>query len=174
MRRAPSVALVIIGVCVLSVSAGCAAPARRPGAGPGPHLPPDFAIEFHVLVRLDLQPGKRRPAHFVVEANRDLRVSRRARTAGRTYPPRLRRLSYDEYESLYALVWYNHLMAEPTSPVAQRFLQGQRDVRVLYDVAVSAHGRTQHFVTTPGESPPTAQLRARLEQFAGKPDGGEW
>ena len=142
----------------LAVLCGCAAddaPPLRNQTVAG-----DFSLSVHVAGDgHDPEPMRRR-AQFVVQPDRMLRLATGPAASPDTFPRPYRRLSPAEFASLYELVARNHLLAEPTSPIAAG--SEADDQAVILRVAITAGGRTNRYATTAAESPPTAALLARL------------
>lgn len=105
---------------------------------------------------------------YAVEPNRRLGVTR-GRAADTRYPVFSRVLTRHEYDDLFTLVSNNHLIAEPTSPGAEAFGLGKTKASALYEVEITAFGRTNRYRTTPDESPPTVELLTRLIQLRTAP-----
>lgn len=124
---------------------------------PRPGLPPDFALQFHVIGDPSTNDPLRQTSQYVLEANRHLHVATEPTATRHFYPPLTRVFSHAEYENLIRHVLRCHLMAEPTSPAAE-----SSNATLRYEVIIFANGRTHRYATTPAESPPTVQLLQKL------------
>lgn len=146
-----------------------------------PHQDPRLAhiatpTDFSVVVRVRPAPGPgsatsnplNETSVHAVEPNRRLGVTR-GRSADTRYPGFVRVLTRQEYDDLFKLVSNNHLIAEPTSPGAEAFGLGKTKASALYEVEITAFGRTNRYRTTPDESPPTVELLTRLIQLRSPP-----
>ncbi|MCE9589260.1 MAG: hypothetical protein K8S99_01910 [Planctomycetes bacterium] len=155
----PRLFIRLIALCLLT--AGCNAPYQDPRLV-GVATPTDFSVVFRVRGDAKSRDPLREPSLQTVEPNRRLGVARGAAADHNRYPPFTRYLTRKEYDALFELVSNNHLIAEPTSPGGEAFDQGKTKATEMYDVEVTLFGRTNHYRTTPGESPPTVQLLTRL------------
>jgi len=122
-----------------------------------PGLPPDFALQFHVVGDPFTNDPLRQTSQYVLEANRHLHVATGPTATRDSYPPLTRVIPHAEYEHLIRHVLRCHLMAEPTSPAAE-----SSNTTLRYEVTLFANGRTHRYATTPAESPPTIQLLQKL------------
>ena len=128
--------------------------------------PPDFALNVLVVGPPDEANPLRKTSRYLLESNRTLRAIRGSRATNLTFPPIARRLGRSDVNSLARLVARHHLMAEPTSPLAEVADDGNGKRAVLYELEITAHGRVHRYRTTPPESPPTIRLVAELARLA--------
>ncbi len=161
----PDASRLAVAACA-GVLAACA-----PRAQPASHrATPDFAVVFLVRGEASSANLLRQTSRYVLEANRSLRSVRGAAATRRTYPPLRRRLTAPETESIFDHLRRHQLLAEPTSPGADQKAAGADDdpdaQTVIYELSITAHGRTHRYATTPRESPPTIQLLKMLAQYA--------
>lgn len=155
--------------CVMTaiLLVGCLDASRDPAfVDHGP--PSDFAIRIYVVGRDDADQPARQTAQYVVESDRTFRFAAGAGVGPQTFPPPIVRLSPAQMTSLWGRVQRHHLLAEPTSPRGQRYLEQGENVGVLYRVSLSARGRVHEYTTTAVESPPTMLLMRYLLGFRGQ------
>jgi hypothetical protein len=144
--------------------ASCRSPAPELAGG---GMPADFAIEFYVQAQAHEVDPRQRTGRFIVEPDRRLRGIQHDLVEPFTFPPTVRTLTPREMEALVDLVRRHRLMSEPTSPLAEQAVADPRSNRhTLYRVTITAWGRTNRFVTTAEESPPTAELLSALTALA--------
>jgi len=148
-------------VC-LTLLAACTSPARDPELEQL-GVPPDFAVDLYVRAARGESSDNplRQTSKTVLEANRKLRVAVGDAARANYYPKIVRIVDAPQVEQAYAIVHNANLMIEPTSPDAEAIQSGTK-TGVLYQVTLTAFGRTHTYATTPTESPPTAQLLKKL------------
>jgi hypothetical protein len=140
--------------------ASCETP--QAGPAPDPLNPVDFTLSVYVEGDVRADKPIHRTAMFVLEADRRLYVGAGYTVEGGYRPPLKKILSPGNYRSIVELVYERGLLAEPTSPRGEQAKRyGVRDA-VVYHVDMVGWGRINRYVTTPDESPTTAQLVARL------------
>ena len=128
----------------------------------------DAPVQFSVEFEVDGEPASDNPrrirSRYVLEANRDLRVTRGSSARVQTYPPFNHQLSHADFLAVYRHVIDHELSAEPTSPNAEtpRDIVEAVEADVVYHVTLNVNGRWHRDATTPAESPPTVQLLAHL------------
>ena len=151
--------------------ASCSGPVRSTWQTP-PAPPPDFALQFVVKGVVWSDNPLRQTSHYVLEPNRHLRVAIGPYMTAQAYARHQQAISRTAFNRVIEHVLSNHLMAEPTSPGAERDVTGRDDPdTVRYHVAITAYGRTHRYITTPAESPPTVQLLHMLATIAGRQTG---
>jgi hypothetical protein len=113
-------------------------------------------------------------ARYVVEANRRFRVAWGAWATERTFPPVYRSLQPAEYDALFRRVEAAGLLNERTRPAAQAASEAASRPAglVIYDVAVTARGRTRFFRVRPEDSPATADLLRELVALGPEGEAG--
>ncbi len=153
----------LAALALLGGAGGCSTPAAVPSSGTD--TPPHLALNVLVMGQPDATNGLRRTARYVLESNRTLRVAHGREAIRLTYPPIARRLGQAQIASLVRLVVDQHLMAEPTSPLAEASGRGEK-ADVLYELEIASDRRTHRYRTTPDESPPTVRLLAELVRLA--------
>lgn len=152
--------LVILMAGTLLATAGCTT------------TPPASTRSFSLSLYVDGQDDSTNPlaqtARYLVLANRQLHVMLGQAARQRTYPKPYRALRVDEFDRVVRFVDEHHLLAEPTSPAVREMEhEGRSDLPVRYELTVTRNGRTNRYVTTPEESPPTTALLAALSSFRG-------
>jgi hypothetical protein len=135
-------------------------------------VPPDLAIDF--VVRGDPQSPDRREmqSRYVLLPDRQLHVALGDDAATEAYPRHYRILSPREMERLVQIIGEGGLPAEPSSPAAEQALAaggtpGADVAPVTYRVWLTGWGKTNRYVTTPEESPPTGRLLDELIRLTG-------
>lgn len=163
MNTKPQLRLALT-VLTLALAAGCTPPEhdkRLAEVNP----PPDFAIEFFVHGSSDGSDRRVMRSNYVLEPNRNLRVELGSHQEQDAFPRFYRQLTFAQFESISEIVRKAKLHAEPTSPNAST--SGAASNVLIYEVKVTAWGRTNRYRTTPEESPPTAELLAKLVELGG-------
>ena len=151
-------------LCIPLAPAGCETP-----SAPGPDSVRSVA-DFSLTLFVDGQDRSSNPlaqtSRYLVMPDRSLYVALGPVARRRTFPRRYRRLSLAEFDRLIRFVDDHHLLAEPTSPRASS-PESEGSPHVRYVVRIALHHRSNEYITTPGESPPTVALLAALAAFRG-------
>jgi len=154
----------MLGLLAL-LAAACASPGRDLRLD-GEKMPPDFAIEFMVTGNPASDDPLSQTAYYVVEAQSPLTHRRRAAGRGASLPSSDACPAPEEMESLFQIIHTHCLLrSSPSSPGAKAYLAGKKDGAVLYEVVIASHGGTFRYVTTPAESPGSAQLLESLAEL---------
>lgn len=163
-------------VLLAAILGACAAP---PVTHETQRVPGDFALDVLVIAAAGGQGSNNtdaahRTARYVLEANRRLHVGLGPGAAAGGFPPAWRMLEPADAADLWRQVQRDHLLAEPTSPIAERQLAqapgeaaALRPPQPMYRVRIMAGGREHRYWTTPAESPPSEALLRRLLTAAG-------
>ncbi len=145
---------ILIGGLLVGCKPG---PIELPQAG---DVPPDLTVLFHVAGDPDARARTERPAVYLMEADRTLRVALGDGTTPGTYPPVTARLSHRQARQVYDAVADGGLMwidmpgeLSPGEPV--------------YTLEITADGRTRRMTTTPADTPQTTPLLSTLADFTG-------
>lgn len=169
---------------VLGVIGGALLAACTPVEGTTPRtlnpqqVPANFALDITIIGEATANGHAWRTARYVLEPDRTLRVGVGPGAATGGFPPIWRRLSRSTIAELWRQINRDHLLAEPTSPLAEAALrQANQDVQRLrarerlYRVRINAGGDEAAYWTTQHESPPTASLIHALRKAAGLATG---
>jgi hypothetical protein len=164
-------------VLLLATLASCATQPVRHDAR---HTPGDFALDLLVIAAAESNASNdsdrlHRTARYVLEPNRRLHVGigRGAVVGG--FPPAWRMIEPADVADLWRHVHRDHLLAEPTSPLAEQQLAEAGDAanlrppQPIYRIRIIAAGREHQYWTTPQESPPSTALLRRLLTAAALP-----
>jgi len=144
---------------------GCNPPPVKQGATEM-SIPADFAIQLRVHGKPGAKEVSQQTVDYVVEPNRAFHVAGGSwGSQGRVFPPLLRHLDYQEFNSLFRIVAGNNLAVEPSSPNGEAAAKGKSPGTVWYEVVICSGGRTHKYSTTGEESPPTSQLLGRLHEL---------
>jgi hypothetical protein len=137
---------------------------ETPQAGPAPDPlnPVDFTLSVYVVGDARADKPIHRTAMYVLEADRRLFVGEGYTVEGGYRPPLKKIVSQSDYRAIVELVYERGLLAEPSSPRGERAVRYGAGDSVVYHVDMIGWGRINRYVTTPEESPTTAQLVARL------------
>lgn len=160
-HRAGLIFTLLVLAATLLLPAACTSPHSDP-ALLSVRTPTDFSLVFRVIGDGTSSQPMSQTTVQTIEPNRRMGLLRGQAALNNRYPPFLRHLTRAEYEALFKLVSNNHLLAEPSSPGSEAFALGKTKAAALYEVEISAFGRTNIYRTTPSESPPTVQLLTRL------------
>ncbi len=167
-----------IPACASTRAASTSADDRRaPRAAPA-----DFAIDLLVVGHGTAPQAAPDPAahttRYVLEPDRTLRVGVGPGAAVGGFPPPWGRLARGDVADLWRQIQRDHLLAEPTSPMAEvELVQAGGDpwrLRPdvpLYRVRIAAGSAEHTYWTTADESPPTLALLIRLRRAAGLDPG---
>ena len=131
-------------------------------------VPPDFALQLQVSGHAGTEDPLRRSSLYVLEPNRRLRMAIGSDADKTSFPTVIQILSPSAFEAIFRFVETQHLLAEPTSPVADQAMIDRASHEVIYHVEIYTHSRLHRYATTPTESPPTVQLLAKLIELTVK------
>lgn len=98
----------LVGVGLTIATVGCARDSQTSTLGSGLEVPVDFALAVTVFApasadRNSRVPVSRRPARYVLEPDRVLKASTGPGSDERTYPPRVRQLTREEFDRVWEM-----------------------------------------------------------------------
>ncbi len=160
-------------VCLLAVCwcGGCAdsqVDAQRQRIA---NRPPDFALEVYVDGQLQTDNERLIRSKYLLQPNFNLHLSLGDEATLDHYPSRFLKLRHGQFQELVSVCQQANLMAEPTSPFAEKVLKHASPAdpqRPLIHVTLTSWGKTNHYVTTSKDSPPTLVLLDKLILFTGR------
>ena len=126
-----------------------------------PHsIPADFSLVFTVVAEGgNASDPLRMPSHYVLEADRTLRVALGPGAGDRDYPPATATLSPTQMQALYDIL-RDHLL--PPQRTAAPL-----NAPVTYQITITSDGRRHRYLTTPDASPGARALLSRLIELRG-------
>lgn len=139
--------------------------------------PPDFSLEIFVDGKdNDDQDARLVRSKYLLEPNFNLHLSLGDEATRNHYPARFLKLRHEQFEQIVSVTQQANLMSEPTSPYAEAVIKHQQaaDVdRPLIYVTITSWGKTNTYITTGTDSPPTQVLLDRLILATGRklPEG---
>lgn len=158
----------LASVCCL---AGCASTTDDAQLRAIAKTPPDFAVELFVEGQMDDTNPRLSRSKYLLEPNFRLHLALGDRAGKDRYPIRFLRLHADQFDQLVRIAQQANLMAEPTSPFADQVITGKQPKdpkRPLIYVSITSWGKTNRYVTTGKDSPPTQVLLDRLILYTGR------
>lgn len=158
----------LMGVCQLW---GCAQSQSDQQLHRIAQTPPDFALELYVDGKIDDPDPRLVRCNYLLEPNFNLHLSLGDEAGRNKYPSRYLKLRHEQFQQLVSVAQQANLMAEPTSPFAENVLKHQQapvGERPLIHVVVTSWGKTNRYVTTGQDSPPTQVILDRLIRFTGR------
>lgn len=139
--------------------------------------PPDFTLEVFVdSIRNDDADSRHVRSKYLLQPNFNLHLSLGVEASKDHYPVRFLKLRHEQFEQIVSVTHQANLMAEPTSLYAEQVINKQEPAdpdRPLLYVTITRWGKTNSYVTTGTDSPPTQILLDRLILATGRklPDG---
>ena len=170
MCRPPWV--IYLGTMLLTFSLlGCQSSARNTQLHQFSDTPPDFAVELFVQGTVNSPNTRTQRSKYLLEPNHRLHLALDHQAQEQNYPVRYLKLRIAQYNQLVGIAMQANLMAEPSSPYAEKILsEGQKNdsSRPLIHVAVTSWGKTNRYVTTGKDSPPTQVLLDKMILYTGR------
>tara|TARA_Y100000589_G_scaffold285573_1_gene285161 strand:+ start:280 stop:834 length:555 start_codon:yes stop_codon:yes gene_type:complete len=168
-----SVTCLLLSVCL---NGGCADKQSNAQRQRIAQFPPDFALEFFVDGKVDDTDPRLIRSKYLLQPNFSLHLSLGDQASITHYPSRFLKLRRSEFQQIVNVTQQANLMAEPTSPFAEEVLNHQHPAdpkRPLLHITITSWGKTNHYITTATDSPPTRVLLDRLILLTGRklPEG---
>jgi hypothetical protein len=133
--------------------------------------PPDFAMEVFVDGMVQADNERLIRSKYLLQPNFNLHLSLGDEATLNQYPARFLKLRHGQFQELVNVCQQANLMAEPTSPFAEQVIKKKSPTdpqRPLIHVTLTSWGKTNHYVTTSQDSPPTLVLLDKLILFTGR------
>jgi len=133
--------------------------------------PPDFSVELFVDGLADSDDPRTIRSNYLLQPDHRLHLALGKETQKDSYPVRYLKLTFAQYEQLVQVTLQANLLAEPTSPYAEAVLKNQSpkdDQRPLLHLSITSWGKTNRYITTGKDSPPTQVLLDRMILYTGR------
>jgi hypothetical protein len=162
--------IALLGVCLCGMN-GCAATADDAQLHAMAKTPPDFAVELFVDGSLSTKDPRIIRSKYLLEPNFRLHLALGDQAAKNHFPVRYLKLKIEQFQQIVNVAQQNNLMAEPTSPYAEEVMLGKTAAdpnRPLLYMSITSWGKTNRYVTTGTDSPPTQVLLEQMILMTGR------
>lgn len=164
--------VIYLGTMVLALGLlGCKATDENKQLKKYTSTPPDFAIELFVQGTIGSINSRIQRSKYLLEPNHRLHLALDHQAENQNYPVRYIKLRIAQYDQLIGVATQANLMAEPSSPYAEEILSHQKSSQAnkpLIHVAITSWGKTNRYVTTGQDSPPTQILLDKMILYTGR------